>query len=126
MNSLRNMWLIQGPFTTLYSKGVDIGVNTSFLEDWFDKTFAEGAFSIFLCSMEAISLMGGMYKIFAKVMANRLHKSLPSIIHNSQYGFFAKRDILHNILNVQMAFDYAKESKQELVFATIGYRESLW
>ena len=56
--------------------------------------------------------MGGMYKIFAKVMTNRLHKVLPSIIHNARYGFLAKRDILHNILNVQIEIDYRKESKQ--------------
>ena len=68
--------------------------------------------------------MGGMYKIFAKVMPNRLHKVLPSIIHNSQYGFLAKRDILHNILNVQMAIDYVKESKQELALL-VRYRESI-
>ena len=53
-------------------------------------------------------------------MANRLHKVLPSIIHNSQYGFLAKTYILHNILNVQMAIDYAKEFKQALV--DVSYR----
>ena len=59
--------------------------------------------------------MSGMYKIFIKMMANRLHKVLPSMIHYAQYFFLAKRDILHNILNVQMVIDYAKESKQESV-----------
>ena len=42
-------------------------------------------------------------------MANRLHVVLPSIIHNVEYGFLAIRDILHYILNVQMAIGYAKE-----------------
>ena len=43
--------------------------------------------------------MGEIYKIFAKVMTNRLHIVLHSIIHNAKlYGFLAKRDILHNIL----------------------------
>ena len=45
-------------------------------------------------------------------MANRLYKVLvPSIIHNAQYGFLGKRDILGNILNVQIGIDYVKESK---------------
>ena len=56
-----------------------------------------------------------MYKIFAKVMTNRLHKVLPSIIHYARSGFFANRDILHTILNVQMTIYYAKGSKRELV-----------
>ena len=47
-----------------------------------------------------ISLMGGMYKIFAKVIANKLQKVLLSVVHLMQYGFIEGRDILHNILNV--------------------------
>ena len=62
-----------------------------------------------------ILLMGGMYRIFAKVIANRLQKALSFVVHPMQYGFIEGRDILHNILNVQMAVDYAKESKQQIV-----------
>jgi hypothetical protein len=62
-----------------------------------------------------ISLMGGVYKIFTKVSANSLWKVLPLIIHHSQYGFIAGRDILHNILNVQLAVEFAKEINQEMV-----------
>ena len=62
-----------------------------------------------------ISLMGGLYKIFAKVIANRLQKVLPFVVHPMQYGFITGRDILHNILNIQMVVDYAKESKQQTV-----------
>ena len=34
-----------------------------------------------------ISLMGGLYKVFRKVIAGRLQKVLPKIVHKSQYGF---------------------------------------
>ena len=71
-----------------------------------------------------ISLMGGLYKIFTKVIANRLQKVLPSIIHPMQYGFIAGRDILHNILNVQMAVDYAKESRQEIVMIQLDIEKA--
>jgi hypothetical protein len=50
-----------------------------------------------------------------KKNANRLQKVLPSIIHPMQYGFIAGRDILHNILNVQMAVDYAKTPSKKLL-----------
>ena len=45
-----------------------------------------------------IPLTCGMYKIFVKVIANRLQKVLTSfVVHPMQYGFIGKRDILHNI-----------------------------
>ena len=50
---------LKGPFMVLFSKGVDSRGNASFLEDSFDKAFAEGAFSIFLCSWETYFIDGG-------------------------------------------------------------------
>ena len=63
--------------------------NASFVKDWFHKAFDEGAFA----QWRPISFMGEMYNIFAKVMANRLHKVFHSIIHNAQYRLLTKRDI---------------------------------
>ena len=58
--------------------------------------------------------MGGLYKMFVKVEANQLQKILPSIVHGMKYGFFCKRVILHNILNVSLVLDYAKNSRQQV------------
>ena len=44
-----------------------------------------------------ISLMGGLYKIFTNVLANRLQKHLRKYILPAQYGFIAGRIILHNV-----------------------------
>ncbi len=71
-----------------------------------------------------ISLMGGIYKIFTKVLANRLRKVLPIIIHHSQYGFIVGRDILHNILNVQLAIEFAKETNQEMVMLQLDLEKA--
>ena len=62
-----------------------------------------------------ISLMGGLYKIFTKVLTNRLQKYLPKLIHLAQYGFIVGRNILHNMLNVQMTMDCACHTHQELI-----------
>ena len=52
-----------------------------------------------------ISLMGGLYKVFAKTSSNKLKKFLPQFIHPSQYAFILGRHILHNVFNVQIATD---------------------
>ena len=56
--------------------------------------------------------MGGLYRIFAKAITNLISKTC---YHPMHYGLIRGRNILHNILNVQMAMDYEKESKLEIV-----------
>ena len=63
--------------------------------------------------------MGGLYKIFTKVLANRLQKYFPKLIHPAQYGFIAGKNILHNVLNVQMTMDYARNTYQELIMVQL-------
>lgn len=48
--------------------------------------------------IKLISLVSSLYKIIAKVLAKRLKKVLPSIIHDSQAGFVEDRQILDTIL----------------------------
>ncbi|MCO5597147.1 hypothetical protein L7F22_051222 [Adiantum nelumboides] len=54
----------------------------------------------------------------------RLHKFLPNLIHPAQYGFIKGRNILHNILNVQMGIDYAKKTKQEVVIVQLDLEKA--
>ena len=67
---------------------------------------------------------GGLYKIFTKVLANRLQKYLPKLIRPAQYGFIAGRNILHNVLNVQMAMDYARNTHQELIMVQLDLEKA--
>ena len=63
--------------------------------------------------------MGGLYKVFAKTLSNKLKKFLHEFIHPSQYGFITCRNILHNVLNVQMATDYAQHTHQEMIMVQL-------
>ena len=53
-------------FYIVFSKDMTIRWNGSFLEDWFDEAFADGAFSIFLFGVKAYFIDGGNVQVFCK------------------------------------------------------------
>ena len=115
---------LKGPLTMLFQ---DVWSSGQMPDSWkigLVKLIPKVASPMSFAQWRPISLMGGLYKIFAKVIANRLQKVLSSVVHPMQYGFIKGRDILHNILNVQMAVDYAKESKQQIVMIQLDIEKA--
>lgn len=58
-----------------------------------------------------ISLLGGFYKIIAKLLALRIHPLLPTLIRPSQTRFIQGRDIVENIFLAQKVMSRAMTSK---------------
>lgn len=63
-----------------------------------------------------ISLVGSMYKILAKIVANRLRLVIGSVILDSQSTFIKGRQILDGILVANEVVDEARKCKELILF----------
>lgn len=71
-----------------------------------------------------ISLLGTIYKIIAKIMANRMLPFMPRWIKEGQTAFVPRRSIFDNILMANEAMDWAITSNQELVILLLDYERA--
>jgi hypothetical protein len=69
-----------------------------------------------------ISLVGSMYKILAKVLANRLREVIGSVI--SETAFVKDRQILDGILIANELVDEAHRSKKELLLFKVDFEKA--
>ena len=71
-----------------------------------------------------ITLLNYDYKIMAAVLANRLHKVLPKLIHDNQVGYIKNRMSGFNIRLTQDVFDYMKKCNLEGALMLVDFRKA--
>ncbi|GAU50699.1 hypothetical protein TSUD_367350 [Trifolium subterraneum] len=71
-----------------------------------------------------ISLVGSLYKILAKVLANRLRCVIGSVISESQTAFVKDRQILDGILIANEAVDEARKYKKERMLFKVDFEKA--
>lgn len=71
-----------------------------------------------------ISLIGCMYKVLSKVLANRLRKVMNVLISYGQLAFIMGRQILDGILIANVVIDEAKRKKKEVVFFKVDFEKA--
>ena len=71
-----------------------------------------------------ISLVGCIYKLLAKIPANRLKNVLPRIISPFQGAFVVGRQILDGVLIANELVDFRKKSKKEGVLLRINLEKA--
>jgi hypothetical protein len=71
-----------------------------------------------------ISLVGCLYKILAKVLANRLRMVIGSVISESQTTFVKDRQILDDILIANEVADEARNTKKELMLFKVDFENA--
>jgi hypothetical protein len=71
-----------------------------------------------------ITLLGSIYKVLAKTLAERIQSALIHIIRPNQTGFMAGRSILDNVFMAQEALGWAEESEQNLVLLLLDFKKT--
>ncbi|CAJ2652820.1 unnamed protein product [Trifolium pratense] len=71
-----------------------------------------------------ISLVGSLYKILAKVLANRLRHVIGSVISESQTAFVKNRQILDGILIANEVVDEARKAKKDLMLFKVDFEKA--
>ncbi|GBG77572.1 hypothetical protein CBR_g24019 [Chara braunii] len=71
-----------------------------------------------------VSLLSAPYKLYAKVLANRLARVLPSLIHPTQTGFVRGRQILTNVIMIREVLHTAAQVNPPLAVMLLDFEKA--
>ena len=71
-----------------------------------------------------ISLIGCVYKIVAKLLANRLKRVMPELIDERQSAFISGRQLLHSALIANEAVEEAKRCNKSCLVFKVDYERA--
>jgi len=77
-----------------------------------------------LNDIRPISLIGCVYKIVAKILANRLKTVLPDLIDERQTAFLKGRHLLHGVLIANEVLEEAKRCKKPCLVFKVDYEKA--
>ncbi|CAJ2652040.1 unnamed protein product [Trifolium pratense] len=106
------------------SPGPD-GINFGFFKDFW--TELRGDVMRFISDFHRngkLTKVGSIYKILAKVLANRLRLVIGSVISESQTALVKDRKILDGILIANEVVDEARKSKKELMLFKVDFEKA--
>lgn len=109
----------------------------NFVAEFFDRANLPKAVSASLISLipkvenpqllteyRPISLVGSLYKIIAKLLANRLTKVIDKLVSKSQTSFIPGRQIQDGILVLNEVLDYAKQKRKKCFVLKVGFEKA--
>lgn len=71
-----------------------------------------------------LTLLNADYKVFAKVLANRLQQVLPYVIHHDQSGYMKGRSISNNLLDLLSIIEHCSERKLEALIISVDFKRA--
>ncbi|XP_071687414.1 uncharacterized protein [Rutidosis leptorrhynchoides] len=95
------------------------GCNTSFVS-----LIPKKQDSVELGDYRPISLIGGYYKIIAKLLSNRLRKVVPNLVGDEQTAFLRGKSILDGVLILNEAVDESKRCKAKTFLFKVDFSKA--
>ena len=80
--------------------------------------------SLLVHNWRPLSILNTDYKIFAKLLANRLQMVLPYLIHSDQKGFMKNRHITDNLSDLLTIIEYCELTKQQAIIMAIDFEKA--
>jgi hypothetical protein len=77
-----------------------------------------------LADFRPITLVGCMYKVLAKVLANRLRTVLDFVVSDTRSAFVRGKQILDGVLIANEVVDEAKRLKKELLLFKVDFEKA--
>jgi len=78
-----------------------------------------------LNDFRSISLVGSLYKILAKILANRTRQVIGSVVSEAQFAFLKNKQILDGILIANEVVDEARKSKKDLLLSKVDFKKGV-
>lgn len=71
-----------------------------------------------------LTLLNTDYKIFAKVLANRMLQVLPYIVSQDQFGYLKGRSISDNLLDLMSVIQHCEDNQLEAILISVDFKRA--
>lgn len=122
---LKEIWGVAGDdLTTFLTECMEAGTLPKPVKYGLTLLIPKGGETVYIRNYRPISVLTGLYKLTAKVLANRLQPILPSCILPSQTAFVKNRSILDNVFLANEAVHWSRESGQSTVILLLDFEKA--
>lgn len=108
-------------FSEIVSRGI---LNRTAREAVTSLMYKTGRNPLVVTNWRPLSLLNNDYKIYAKVLANRMQSTAKYLIDHDQKGFLKNRSIADNLLNLMTVIDYCHNYDIDAALIAVDFNQA--